>query len=61
MKLQSAEISQGPIARWLGFSTLHLGLAGGKLSVPGMPVDRARKWRSAVLDSMVTRDFSRLL
>ncbi|GMN14846.1 PH domain-containing protein [Altererythrobacter sp. MTPC7] len=61
VKLQSAEISQGPVARWMGFSTLHLGLAGGKLSVPGMPVDRARKWRSAVLDSMATRDFSRLL
>ena len=61
VKLQSAEIAQGPIARRLGFATLHLGLAGGKLAVPGMPLERARQWRSAVLASMVQRDFSRLI
>lgn len=61
VKLQSAEIAQGPIARRLGFATLHLGLAGGKLVVPGMPIARARQWRSALLASMVQRDFSRLI
>lgn len=61
VKLQSVEIAQGPFARRFGFATLHLGLAGGKLAVPGIPVDRAREWRAAILDSIATSDFSELV
>lgn len=60
VKLQSAEIAQGPIARRRGYATLKLGLAGGTLEIDGIPLARARELRAAVLDSIATRDFSRL-
>ena len=60
IKLQSVEIAQGPIARRRGYATLKLGLAGGKLAIEGIPFDRARELRDAVLDSICARDFSRL-
>ncbi len=60
VKLQTVEISQGPVARRLGFATLHLGLAGGKLAIQGIPLERARKWREAILRSIATSDFSEL-
>ena len=61
VKLQSVEIAQGPIARRFGFATLHLGLAGGKLAVPGIPLKRARQWRESILASIARTDFSELL
>ena len=61
IKLQSVEIAQGPLARLFGFATLHLGLAGGKLSIPGIPFDRAAAWRAAITDSMAGTDFSELV
>jgi putative membrane protein len=60
LKLQSVEIAQGPIARRRGYATLHLGLAGGKLAIEGIPVERARELRHAVLDSIAATDFSKL-
>lgn len=60
VKLHSATISQGPIARLRGYSTLHLGLAGGTLHVDGIPLERARELRTAVLDSISMQDFSEL-
>lgn len=60
VKLQSAEISQGPIARWRGYATLHLGLAGGAFAIAGLPLDRAHELRRAVLDSISAKDFSEL-
>ncbi|MBX7541438.1 PH domain-containing protein [Qipengyuania sphaerica] len=61
VKLQSVEIAQGPIARYRGYASLHLGLAGGKLRVHGMPLAEARRWRDAILDSIAGTDFSELL
>ena len=61
VKLQSAEIMQGPIARARGYASLHLGLAGGRLRVHGMPVEEARRWREAICTSMGKNDFSELL
>ncbi|MGI8943627.1 MAG: PH domain-containing protein [Qipengyuania sp.] len=60
-KLQSVEIAQGPIARWRGYATLHLGLAGGSFSIEGVPLERARKLRRAVLKSIAQRDFSAVI
>ncbi|MXP30831.1 PH domain-containing protein [Erythrobacter jejuensis] len=60
VKLQSAEISQGPIARWCGYATLRLGLAGGTFAIEGIPVDRARSLRREVLESIARTDFSAL-
>ena len=59
-KLQSVEIAQGPIARRRGYASLRLGLAGGKLTIEGISPDRARELRTAILDSIVAQDFSRI-
>ncbi|MBY6219216.1 PH domain-containing protein [Qipengyuania aquimaris] len=61
VKLQSVEIAQGPIARLRGYASLHLGLAGGRLRIDGMPVEEARRWRAAICDSISRTDFSELL
>ncbi|WP_435419240.1 PH domain-containing protein [Parerythrobacter aurantius] len=59
-KLQSVEIRQGPLARRMGYASLHLGLAGGTFSLEGIPVAGARELRRAVLESISEQDFSQL-
>jgi putative membrane protein len=59
MKVQSAEISQGPIARLLGLSTLHFGIAGGSLAFVALPLDEARAIRDAVMAKVAPIDFSK--
>ena len=61
VKLQSVEIARGPIAQRRGYATLHLGLAGGQMAIPGLPITRAETLREAVLASIGNRDFSALL
>ena len=61
VKLQSVEIARGPIARRRGYATLHLGLAGGQMAIPGLPIARAVTLREAVLASIGKKDFSALL
>lgn len=60
VKVQSVEIAQGPLARRRGYATLHFGIAGGSLSMPGLPVERARRIARDVLDSAAAVDFSQL-
>jgi putative membrane protein len=60
VKLHSVEIAQGPIAQRRGYSTLHLGLAGGTFAIPGLPIERAQELRSAILESIAATDFSQL-
>lgn len=60
LKLHSAEISQGPIARLRGYATLHLGQAGGTFAVPGVPLERAREVRAKVMETIAATDFSQL-
>ena len=60
VKLHSVEISQGPIAQRRGYATLNLGLAGGNFAVPGIPLERARELRSAIVESISAKDFSEL-
>ena len=60
IKLQSVDFRQGPLGRWHGYGTLHLGLAGGTFEIPGMPVERAHEVRTAVLASIAEADFSEL-
>lgn len=60
VKLQSIEIARGPIARQRGYATLKLGLAGGTLEVEGLPIERARELRAAILNSVAQTDFSEL-
>ncbi|QUL39486.1 PH domain-containing protein [Erythrobacter sp. JK5] len=60
LKLHSVEIAQGPIARWRGYATLNLGLAGGEFDIPGVPIDRAREVRREILETIAATDFSQL-
>jgi len=60
VKLHSVEIEQGPLARYFGYATLHLGMAGAEFAIPGIPLDRARALRAQVLETIAATDFSRL-
>ncbi len=60
LKLHSVEVSRGPIAQRRGYATLHLGLAGGEFSIPGVPIKRALELRDAVLETISATDFSQL-
>ena len=53
-------LAQGPLGRRRGYATLHFGIAGGSLSMSGLPLDRARTIARAVLDSAAAVDFSDL-
>ena len=60
VKLQSVDFRQGPLARRHGYGTLHLGVAGGSLEIPGVPEARAMELRRAILASIDEADFSQL-
>jgi putative membrane protein len=60
IKVQSVELTQGPISRLRGYATLNFGIAGGTLSIGGLPLERAREIARAVLDSSAAVDFSAL-
>ncbi|MFL0672250.1 MAG: PH domain-containing protein [Erythrobacter sp.] len=60
VKLHSVEIAQGPLGRLRGYATLHLGLAGGELTISGLTLARARELRARVLESVCAADFSRI-
>lgn len=60
VKLHSAQIVQGPLARWRGYATLHFGLAGGTFAIPGIPIERAREVRRQVIETIAATDFSRV-
>lgn len=60
LKLHSVEIAQGPLARWRGYATVHLGLAGGEFAIPGVPLQDARALRARVIETIAGTDYSRL-
>ncbi len=58
VKIQSIEISQGPIARLRGLAEMEFGIAGGALSIGGIPVGEANAIRQRLLDEIVKVDFA---
>ena len=60
IKVQSAEISQGPLARLLGLSTLHFGIAGGTLRFAAVPLAEAQAIRDRVIATVAPVDFSEI-
>jgi putative membrane protein len=60
LRLHSVEIAQGLLGQWGGYATVHLGLAGGAFSIPGVPLAEARMLRASVLDTIAATDYSRL-
>lgn len=59
-KLQSFEFRQGLVGRLHGYGTIHLGVAGGTMAIPGVSVVQATVMRRAVLESIAEIDFSLL-
>lgn len=60
LRLHSVEIAQGLLGQWGGYATVHLGLAGGTFTIPGVPLAEARMLRASVLDTIAATDYSRL-
>jgi putative membrane protein len=60
VKVQSIEIRQGPIARMLGLSTLHFGIAGGTMGFVALPLEEAHAIRDRVMQIVAPVDFSEL-
>lgn len=60
VKLQSVEVSQGPLSRWRGYASLKFGLAGGTFEITGLPLREAYAIRAKVLDSIAAVDFAKL-
>ncbi len=58
VKVQSAEIVQGPISRRLGLAALKLGIAGGTLEMVALPLPTAHAIRDAVMAKVAVVDYS---
>jgi putative membrane protein len=60
VRVQSAEIKQGPFARWVGLASLHFGIAGGTLELIALPLETARAIRDRVIAVVAPVDFSEI-
>lgn len=60
VRVQSAEIVQGPIARMFGLVTLHFGIAGGTLRFTALTPAEARAIRDRVMALVAPVDFSQI-
>lgn len=60
VRVQSVEISQGPIARAFGLVTLHFGIAGGTLRFVALTPAEARAIRDRVMAIVAPVDFSEI-
>jgi putative membrane protein len=60
VRVQSAEIRQGPFARWAGLASLHFGIAGGTLELIALPLETAKAIRDQVMAVVAPVDFSEI-
>lgn len=58
VKIQSVEISQGPVSRRLGLAKVCFGIAGGRLEMIAVPLDTARAIRDSVMEKVAAVDYS---
>jgi putative membrane protein len=58
INVQSLEITQGPISRIIGLSRLHLGIAGGRMTLYALPLNDAFAIRAQVMAAIAPVDFS---
>jgi putative membrane protein len=58
IKVQSIEITQGPLARRCGLASLKFGIAGGTLEMIALPLPMAREIRSAAMEKVAEVDYS---
>ncbi len=60
IKVQSAEIQQGPLARRRGLASLQLGIAGGSLEIIALPVEVARQIQTQIIELVAKVDYSQI-
>ncbi|MFC4291427.1 PH domain-containing protein [Sphingorhabdus arenilitoris] len=60
IKIQSVEITQGPITRLQGLCCVHFGIAGGSISIPAIPLADGRALCQTVMANIVNVDYSEL-
>ncbi len=60
IKIQSAEIVQGPIARWQGLAALRFGISGGELRMVALPLATAQAIRDTVIERVSAVDYSEI-
>jgi putative membrane protein len=60
LKVQTAEIAQGPISRRQGLASLRFGISGGTLEMVALPVDTAHAIRDTVMAKVAAVDYSLL-
>lgn len=58
VKVQTAEVTQGPIARLQGLASVNFGIAGGTLEMIALPLQTAREIRDAVMEKVAAVDYS---
>ncbi|MFN3619660.1 PH domain-containing protein [Sphingorhabdus sp.] len=58
VKVQSIEISQGPLTRRMGMASLKFGIAGGTLEMIAVPLLTAQAIREAVMEKVAAVDYS---
>ena len=58
VKVQTAEIVQGPIARWQGLASLRFGISGGEFEMVALPIATARAIRDTVMERVSAVDYS---
>ena len=60
IKVQSVQISQGPLARLRNLATVQFGISGGDLAIRAIPIATAHAIRNAVMERVVRVDYSAL-
>ncbi len=60
IKIQSAEVQQGPLARRRGLASLQLGIAGGTLEIIALPVAMARQIQTQIIAVVAKVDYSQI-
>ena len=58
IKVQTVELSQGPIARRLRLASLHFGIAGGTFEMIALPLETAHAIRDAVIERVSAVDYA---
>lgn len=58
VKVQTAEILQGPIARLQGLASLRFGISGGEFEMVALPIATARAIRDIVMERVSEVDYS---
>ncbi len=60
VKVQTAEIRQGPFARLRGLASIQLGIAGGSLEIIALPIDVARNIQAQIAGVIAKVDYSQI-